>query len=230
MIGKRRVIAIITAAGKGERFFSAKNSLPKQFVLLNNKPVIQYSLIIFQSCKLVDDIYVSSTKKYFDLVRQIAFKNKITKLYSIVEGGGTRFDSVKNVFKEIHAEKNDLILIHDAARPNINISFLEGLIKAAAKFGEVIPAIAISDTIKKEKNNYAVETIDRNNLRLVQTPQVFRYNVLKKSYTKTRSKNFTDESSLAEKAGFKVRIVEGLLNNVKLTNKNDFELLKSLMK
>lgn len=229
MIGKRRVVAIITAAGKGERFSSNQN-LPKQFIRLNNKPVILYSLLTFQSCKLIDDIYVSSSKKYFDLVGQIVFKNKITKLCSIVEGGKTRFDSVKNVFRKIHAEKNDLILIHDAARPNINISFVEGLIKEAAKFGEVVPAISISDTIKKEKNNYVAETIDRNNLRLVQTPQVFRYNFLKKSYTKTRSKNFTDESSLVEKAGFKVRIVEGLLNNVKLTNKNDFELLKSLLK
>ncbi len=229
MIGKRRVTVIITAAGIGERF-SSKQKLPKQFIRLNNKPVILYSLLTFQSCKLVDDIYVSSSIKYFDLVRQIAFKNKITKLCSIVVGGKTRFDSVKNVFQEIHASKNDLILIHDAARPNINRSFVEGLIKAANKFGEVIPALSVKDTIKKEKNNYVAETIDRNNLRLVQTPQVFRYYVLRKSYAITRSKNFTDESSLVEKAGFKVRIVEGLQNNVKLTNKNDFELLKSVMK
>ena len=97
------------------------------------------------------------------------------------------------------------------------------------KFGEVVPGLKISETVKKEKKGIITGTVDRNNLWTVQTPQVFRYEVLKKSYLKAGRKNyFTDESALAENAGFKVRIIKGSRDNIKITTEEDLRILKKI--
>ena len=93
-----KTFAIITAAGSGSRFSSGKNETPKQFIKLNGKPVILYSLEVFQKSRLIDEIFISANYKYFDLLHSMAVKNKITKLTTLVEGGKTRFNSVKNAF------------------------------------------------------------------------------------------------------------------------------------
>ena len=224
-----KTFAIITAAGSGSRFSSGKNETPKQFIKLNGKPVILYSLEVFQKSRLIDEIFISANYKYFDLLHSMAVKNKITKLTTLVEGGKTRFNSVKNAFLRINSKPGDLILIHDAARPNITKKFIEELLTSALKFGEVVPGLKISETVKKEKKGIITGTVDRNNLWTVQTPQVFRYEVLKKSYLKAGRKNyFTDESALAENAGFKVRIIKGSRDNIKITTEEDLRILKKI--
>ncbi len=235
-----KVTAILTAAGSGSRFFrsarlwngqaASKKQLPKQFLKLKGKPVILYSLRAFQKCRLINEIFVTAENSYFDLIHKIAFKNRITKLTTLVEGGKTRYDSVRNAFKQIEGKPDDLILIHDAARPNINVKAIGKLVNTAVKYGEVIPGTKISETVKKEKKSTVTETIDRSNLWTVQTPQVFRYKILKKAYERAgRKNNFTDEASLVENAGFKVRIIEGSRDNIKITAPEDIKLLKKLM-
>ncbi len=211
-----KTFAIVTAAGSGSRFSSGKENLPKQFLNLKGLPVILYSLLVFQKNKHIDELFISAAPKYFDLIHKIAVKNKITKLTTLVEGGKTRFQSVKNAFLQIEGKKGDLVLIHDAARPNIDKKLTDKLIFSAEKFDAVIPCIKISETVKREKNGIVRETVDRKNLWLVQTPQMFKYEVLMNSYNKAGRRNdFTDEAALAENAGFKVKIVEGDKNNIK---------------
>jgi 2-C-methyl-D-erythritol 4-phosphate cytidylyltransferase len=225
-----KVIAIITAAGSGTRFSSGRKNIPKQFIKLKGKPVVLYSLVLFQKIKLINEIFVSANRKYFDFLHTLAVKNKITKLTTLVEGGKTRFESVKNAFLQIDGKPSDLILIHDAARPNIKRKLIEELLTNALKYGEVIPGFKVSETVKEENKGIITGTVDRNNLWTVQTPQVFRYGVLRKSYEKAGRRNdFTDEAALAEYAGFKIRLVEGSRDNIKITTAEDLNLLKKIM-
>lgn len=227
----QKVTVIVTAAGSGKRFGGSKSSLPKQFQKLLGKPVILYSLLAFQKAPAVKKIIISADKKYFDLLHDLAVKNKISKLTSLVEGGKTRFESVKNAFGRINSKPNDIVLIHDAARPNISAKFVNEIVSGALKYGELIPACPVGETIKLAKGNVVSKTIDRSSLWLVQTPQAFRFGILEKSYKKTGSRsNFTDESSMVESCGFKVRVVEGSRENIKITTKEDITILKKLMK
>lgn len=222
--------AIITAAGSGSRFSPGKKSIPKQFIRLKGKPVILFSLEAFQKCRQIDEILVSADNSYFDFIHSLAVKNGITKLTTLAEGGRTRFISVKNAFFQISGKPGDLIFIHDAARPNINRKFVEELLTSALKYGEVIPGIKIDETVKRENKGIVTGTIDRDNLWTVQTPQVFRYSVLKKSYKKAGRKNdFTDEAGLVERAGYNVRLIKGSRDNIKITTQEDLRTLKKIM-
>jgi 2-C-methyl-D-erythritol 4-phosphate cytidylyltransferase len=127
-------------------------------------------------------------------------------------------------------DDNELILIHDAARPNVDSHLIDDIIKFSLINGNTIIGTRISDTIKKEKNSKVYETINREYLWAVQTPQVFRYKELKQSYIRNNKGNtHTDESSLLESAGFKVNLFEGPNTNIKLTTSNDLKLLKKLI-
>jgi 2-C-methyl-D-erythritol 4-phosphate cytidylyltransferase len=227
-------IAILTAAGRGERFKKStlRKSIPKQFLKLNQKPVIYYSLIALEKCKFIDEIFVTCSNEYIDLIDEIAFKNNISKLTMFIEGGKTRFESVKNAFNQISANDNDFVLIHDAVRPNITASLIDELFDNIGSNDDgIVTGNKITDTVKRVKNDYINETIDRTELWTVQTPQVFKYSVLKASYKKPgRKKDFTDESAMVEAAGYKVRMYEGLRENIKITVPKDIELINKLWK
>jgi 2-C-methyl-D-erythritol 4-phosphate cytidylyltransferase len=228
-----KVTAILTAAGSGSRFLntSGRSKIPKQFVKINGREVFLYSLVALQRCKQVDEIFVTAERRFFDLIHKLAVKNRITKLTTLVEGGKTRFQSVRNAVYQLKGKHNDLVLIHDAARPNISFGFIRNMIIEAKKFGEIIPALRLNDTIKVISRNYIIKTIDRKSLRAVQTPQIFRYGVLMDSYKKNKlRKDFTDESALVESAGFKVRIIDGLKENIKITAPEDVVYFKSLLR
>ncbi|NOS86765.1 MAG: 2-C-methyl-D-erythritol 4-phosphate cytidylyltransferase [Ignavibacteria bacterium] len=230
---KNDVHVIITAGGSGTRFSKSSKAAakPKQFLNLLEKPVILHSLLKFQKCKEVKSIYISASKEYFNLLHTMAAKNKITKLKALVEGGKTRFESVRNAFNQVNCAVDDIILIHDAARPNVTMEDIGSLIKASQKYGEVILGVRVSDTVKRTSGSIIKETVDRNDLWLVQTPQAFRYDVLSRSYIIAGSKtDFTDEASLAEFAGYEVRTAEGSRYNIKITSNDDLLALKKIMK
>ncbi|HWA05281.1 MAG TPA: 2-C-methyl-D-erythritol 4-phosphate cytidylyltransferase [Ignavibacteria bacterium] len=229
---KNDVHVIITAGGTGTRFSrsSRTSSKPKQFLNLLGKPVILHSLLKFQKCKEVKSIYISASKEYFNLLHAIAAKNRITKLRALVEGGKTRFESVRNAFNQVECKVSDIILIHDAARPNVTKSDISELIKTSRKYGEVILGIKVSDTVKRTSGSIIKETVLRDDLWLVQTPQAFRYDVLSRSYIIAGKKtDFTDEASLAEFAGYEVRVTEGSRFNIKITSAEDMTALKKIM-
>lgn len=192
-------------------------------------PVILYSLQTLQKSSHVNQIIIAADKNYFDFIHMLLYKHNISKTTILVEGGKTRFDSVKRAFSQIITGDDDLILIHDAARPNINTKLVDSVLEFSAKYGNTVIGTKITDTIKQEKKGVVLKTVDRKLLWTVQTPQVFKYNDLKNAYKKNKSNTHTDESSMLESCGFKVRVFEGPKDNIKLTDYNDFLLLKKLM-
>ena len=144
-------------------------------------------------------------------------------------GGDTRAESVKNGFRTI-ASNPTHIMVHDAARPNITESLINKLMTAAIEHDAIIPGIKLTDTIKKVTNNTVTETIDRNQLIAVQTPQVFTYKLMETVYNSPINiTEYTDESSIIESLGTPVHVINGDKNNLKLTHPTDLQVLSAVM-
>ena len=217
-----KTFAVIPAGGKGLRINS---EIPKQFLSINGKELIAYTIDVFQKCNMIDEIIISSQKDYFELLNQIKSKYSFTKITNIVEGGKERQFSVFNAVKSIIANDDDLIIVHDAVRPLLPLSVLENAIKTAIQYGSAITAIKAKDTLVKG-NEFVEDYIDRKEIYYVQTPQIFQYKIFYNSMIKAEKDNFigTDESMILKNAGYKVKIVEGSAFNFKITTKDDLKL------
>lgn len=223
-----KTFAIIPAAGKGER---SGLSIPKQYLKFNHKELIVYTLEIFQKNKSVDEIIIAAHLDYFVLLEKIKKKYKLIKISKIVKGGKERQDSVFNALKEIDADKNDLVAVHDAARPLLPQKILTDAIITAHKKGNAIVCIKAKDTLVKGID--VVDTyIDRENVFYVQTPQVFKYKDLMRAMEMAHATDFyaTDESMLIKNLGLKINIVEGSLRNFKVTTEDDLDFLRKYLK
>ncbi len=219
-----KTYAIIPSGGVGKRL---ESSLPKQYVKINGKELIAYTLETFQKCELVDEIIIAAQSDFFSLIENIKSTYKISKLSKIIEGGKERQDSVFNALKEIDANDNDIIAVHDAARPLLPIDILETALLTAKNFDNVIVALKATDTLVsggKFVNSY----LDRSSTFHVQTPQVSKFNILFNAMKSAYDNNFigTDESILLHKASNKIKIVEGSSLNFKVTTKSDLDLFK----
>jgi 2-C-methyl-D-erythritol 4-phosphate cytidylyltransferase len=222
-----KIFAVIPAGGKGIRSgFSA----PKQFVKFNKKELIVYTLEVFQKNKLIDEIIIAAEEPYFQLLKKIKEKYKLTKIKKIVAGGKERQDSVNNALSAINANKEDLVVVHDAARPLLKEGVLNNAISIAKKKGNALVCIRVKDTLIKAK--ITVDSyLDRKEIYNVQTPQIFKYKDLKKAFEKAYKEKFygTDESMLVKKLGKKIHIAEGSELNFKITTKSDFQIFKQLI-
>lgn len=228
-----KVIAIIPAGGKGLRAGSAdKKSIatPKQYLKINNKELIAYTLEKFQHNKSINRIIIAAEPNYFDLLIGIVKKYKLTKVNLIVEGGETRQHSVFNALLSSDADKNDLIVVHDAARPLIPANVLSAAIETAKEKGNALVCIKAKDTLIKAKK-YVEEYLNRDEVYYVQTPQIFKYRDLLSAMNRAFKENFigTDESILVKKLGKKINIVEGSVFNFKVTTKEDIEMFEKLV-
>ena len=220
---------IIASAGLGKRFSS---KIKKQFQIVADKPVLFYSLKGFQNSSFIDEIILVISKEDINTVeKEIVKKHSFTKVSKIVEGGTERQFSVRNGFSALE-NSTRLVIIHDAARPFINVNTIESLINEANNSGAAITAIKIKDTLKKcfEGSTEVTETLPRNNIWRSQTPQAFRYEVLSKAYKQIdiTKKKITDEAQLVELIGQKVKIVEGSEFNIKITTDEDLILAESI--
>ncbi|NMB83547.1 MAG: 2-C-methyl-D-erythritol 4-phosphate cytidylyltransferase [Ignavibacteria bacterium] len=223
-----KVIAVIPSGGIGKR---TSHSLPKQYIHVNGKEIIAYTLEKFQRCSVIDQIVVSAKKEFFSLIKGIKEKYGITKLLDPVEGGNERQYSVFNAVKSLSAKDDDIILIHDAVRPLVSEEIIKSSVKYAKESGGAVVAIKAKDTLMKGKdsvNSY----IDRSEIYYVQTPQVFRYNIFVEAIKKAEQANLlgTDESMLVFEAGYKVKIVPGSSFNFKITSDEDILLFENLIK
>jgi 2-C-methyl-D-erythritol 4-phosphate cytidylyltransferase len=219
-----KVYSIIPSGGIGKRI---NTPLPKQYIKFHGKELIAYTLDIFQQSDLIDEIIVASQKEYFSIIEKIKERFNFSKLTKIVEGGKERQDSVFNALKSINTDKDDIIVVHDAARPILPSSILEESINTAKKSGAVVVAIKAKDTLFKG-NASVVNYIDRNEFFYAQTPQVFKYEILFSAMQKAENENFigTDESMLVHRTGFEVKIVEGSSLNFKITTDEDLKLFE----
>ncbi len=223
-----KTFAIIPAAGKSRR---SGQLTPKQYIKFAGKELIVYTLEVFQKNKSVDEIIVAAHPDYFALLEKIRKKYKLTKISKIIKGGKERQDSVFNALKEINADKNDLVAIHDAARPLLPQKILTDAVNIAHKKGNALVCIKAKDTLIKGTD--IVESyIDREEVFYVQTPQVFRYKDLMRAMEAGYAADFyaTDESMLIKNLGLKINIVEGSLSNFKVTTTDDIDFLRKILK
>ena len=228
-MGNLIVTAIIAAGGSGKRF---GNTVKKQFVELVGKPVLYHSLSRFSECSLVSDIVLAlpeaEVETYGKNIKELGLFKKIKH---IIPGGINRQDSVYRAFCML-SDKTDIVVVHDAARPLINIDMIESSILAAQEQGSAICAVKVKDTVKQtDESNLVQNTLNRESLWLAQTPQAFRYNIIKKAYENALEHNYigTDESSLVEKIGHRPRIINGSQFNIKITDPSDVELAKAFL-
>lgn len=222
-----RIYAIIPAAGKGKR---SGHFTPKQYLKFNGKELIAYTLEVFQKNKFIDEIIISAHPDYFNLLEKIKKKYRLTKVQKIVKGGKERQDSVYKALQSIKADKDDLIAVHDAARPLLPQKILTDAIKTAQSKGNALVCIKAKDTLVKG-TNIVDSYIDRENVYYVQTPQIFKFSDLMKAMSKAYSERFyaTDESMLINNIGIKINIVPGSVMNFKVTINDDIRLLRKLL-
>jgi 2-C-methyl-D-erythritol 4-phosphate cytidylyltransferase len=223
-----KTFAIIPAAGKGKR---SGLSIPKQYIKFRGKELIVYTLEVFQKTKLVDEIIVAAHPDYFSLLEKLKKKYKLTKITIIIKGGKERQDSVYNALKSIKADKNDLVAVHDAARPLLSQKVLTHAILTARKKGNALVCIKARDTLVKG-TNVVNSYLNRDEIYYVQTPQIFKYHDLMRAMNAAYAADFlaTDESMLIKNLGLEINIVEGSLSNFKVTNVDDIDFLQKCIK
>ncbi len=217
-----KVHTIIVAAGSGSRFGA---SLPKQYCNLAGRPVLMHTIEAIR--KATDNaaitLVLSHDMRNFwaELCSQHNFQSP-----QVVDGGATRWHSVKNAIEAIKSADTDIIMVHDGARPIVDTETVQRLIAAADSTGAAIPVTAVTDSLRvlAEPNAPTGKAVNRALYRAVQTPQAFRATTLIEAYNLPYTTLFTDDASVVEAAGKAVTLVEGSPQNIKITNPGDIEI------
>ncbi len=236
------VTAIVLAGGRGSRM---KSNIPKQFMLIDDKPVIYYALKRFQENDIIDNIILVTTESDISYCKEsIVNKYNLTKVTSITSGGKERYNSVYNGLVALEHFKNDndnqnisnevqhYVLIHDGARACISDSIIENCYNDVRKYKACVAAVPVKDTIKiADKEGFAINTPDRSTLWQIQTPQAFEYNIVKDAYDKMiiddNRGNITDDAMVVEKySGIKVKMSLSEYTNIKITTPEDMVIAK----
>lgn len=218
MYRDNRVIAIIVAAGRGKRLGS---SLPKQFLKVRGRTILEMSVEAFEQNKYVDEIFVAANADYCELTEKLC--RGFSKLKKIVAGGAERQDSVRAALDCLRGE-NGIVLVHDAARPFVSEAVINAVIEGTADFGAAIPTVPAKDTIR-QVDGTGSRTLQRETLACVQTPQGFRISLIKHAFEKAQAEGFlgTDDASLVERMGINISMVQGENANRKITTREDLE-------
>ena len=227
-----KVSVIIPAAGLGTRMGRGapeKEGISrKQFMLLDGSPILVHTIRKFLATPSVAEILIALRGEDMDWAKELVQKESPRKPVRVVEGGESRQQSVENALAALDAG-TELVAVHDAVRPFIDIETIEKVIAAATEAGAAIVGIVPVDTVKQVHLNKIRATIPRERLVLAQTPQVFRYGLLREAFAKAREDNFTgtDESSLVERLEqVEVSVVAGSDRNIKITRPSDMDLAR----
>ena len=221
--------AIIIAAGKSRRMGEKIN---KVFLPLLNNPMIYHTIKNFQDCSLIDEITIVAQKNYFNKINQIKKEYKFNKIKNVVEGGKERQDSVHNGLISIkNAKENDIVVVHNGSNPLVKEKEIIESINAAKQYGASVCCFPLKDTIKKIKNDFVEKTINRKNVYQVQTPQAIKYGLFMDSFRNVKKKKlkFTDDVSLVEALGKKVKIVDCSYENIKITTEDDLRIAEGIL-
>ncbi|MCE5312332.1 MAG: 2-C-methyl-D-erythritol 4-phosphate cytidylyltransferase [Nitrospiraceae bacterium] len=223
-----RVVAVVPAAGLGKRFGNER----KPFVYLADKPLIVWALAALQSTEEIDEIIPVVREEELLSCAEIIDEYKITKSRMIVPGGAERQDSVYNALKSLNKDVS-VVVVHDGVRPFAGPDLITKCINSLDGFDGVVPAVLPKDTIKviESETGLVKETFDRSLLRAVQTPQVFRAEIILRAYEKAAAENYyaTDDSALVERIGGRIRIIEGAYTNIKVTTPEDINIAEMIM-
>lgn len=224
------VSVIIAAAGMSNRMGSKIN---KQFIWIEGKPILAHTIEKFEKSRYIDEIIIVTKEEEIEYCRkEIVKKYKFKKVNNIIRGGKERQDSVYNGILALN-EKTDIVLTHDGARPFVEIKNIEDGIKGVIEFGACVIGVPVTDTIKVVAQDNTIEsTPNRSKLWAAQTPQCFLKNILVDGYDKAIKDRYsaTDDSSIVENAGHRVKMVMGNYKNIKITTPEDIIVAESLFK
>ena len=221
-----KLAGVVLMAGSSLRFGGPKN---KQFCLLNGKPVFNYSIETFAKQKNISDLIIVINKDNENDVQEFVNKNNIKA--TLVLGGATRQESVEHALKALKLNDDDIVIIHDAARPLVDAFIINQVAKAAIEYGAATAYIeAVDTTAIQNERNEIVSFIPRQSVAQIQTPQAFKFGLLKQAHANVNSNDATDDCSLILKQNHIVKLVKGDKKFHKITTIEDIKYLEGLLK
>ena len=218
--------AILVAGGKGLRMGS---DIPKQFLPLRGRPVLMHTIDVFRRTYPDIHIILVLPREQQDYWRQLCGLHDYDVELCVADGGETRFHSVRNGLSQIPDGARGVVGVHDGVRPFVSPEAIRRCFVAAEEFGAVVPVVPVVETVRQLLADGSSMTVDRNAYRLVQTPQTFDIQLLKKAYGQPFDPFFTDDASVVEAMGHPIKLVEGNNENIKLTNPADLKLAEGMM-
>lgn len=219
-MGERSKYAIIVAAGSGSRMGS---DIPKQFIKIGGKPILHHTIERFLSLPFPVGIIVVVNQEWKDYWKRYCSDSGFLERYAIPSGGITRFHSVLNALQ--YLPDDSVVAVHDGVRPFVTTDFLEEMFIQGEAQGNAVPAIAPVETVR-EVSGPDSYILKRDDIRLIQTPQVFRSEVIKAAYKRPYEQKYTDDASVVEAAGYRINLVDGLRYNIKITTPEDLEIAR----
>ncbi|WYP26676.1 2-C-methyl-D-erythritol 4-phosphate cytidylyltransferase [Alkalihalobacillus sp. FSL W8-0930] len=219
---------VIPAAGQGKRMKAGKN---KQFIEVNQTPLIAYTLQVFEEDEQCKQIILVANEYEIEAMQDIVRAYNIQKVTRIAVGGMERQQSVYEGLKQLSGP-DEIVMVHDGARPFIRESIIHELVKATSKDGGAVVGVRMKDTVKRVSQNAIVETIDRSELWAVQTPQAFWRDSLLDGHKRAEEEGFvaTDDASIMEWVGSKIVMVEGDYSNLKITTPEDLLMAEAILR
>lgn len=218
-----RLGAVIAAAGSGTRM----RGLDKLFSTVAGRPLLAYSLHAFQQCAVVDEIVIVVSEQNLERGRQLVREFSFTKVSSVRAGGPRRQDSVRLGLEAL--QPCDYVAVHDGARPLVTSDLIARAVETARECGAAVPALPIADTVKEaDAARTVLRTLDRGRLWSVQTPQVFRYDLLMRAHHEV-TQEMTDDAAMLEALGARVLLFEGSRSNIKVTTPEDLAIVEALI-
>ena len=226
-----KVCAVIVAGGSSQRF---GGEVPKQFIEVNGRPLLSWTIGRFEASSVIDQIVVVVAEEYLLFVSErVVDPFGFAKVSKILIGGATRPQSVLNGLEALPLA-TDFVAIHDGARPLVTPKDIDRVVKTAVDERAAILAVPATDTVKRVAGDYILSTQDRNALYLAQTPQVFQYDLIINAHREAASTGgtgwITDDASVIERAGFKVKVVEPSAPNLKVTSRDDLAVVDALLR
>lgn len=220
----QRVSAIIVAAGKARRMGNGE----KVFLSLGGKSLLAWSVDTCERCPLITQVVLVLKETDLERGRKLVMERKWSKVIAVCRGGERRQDSVENGLREL--KDCDWVIIHDGARPFLTFNLIEDGLKAAMETGAAVAAVPVKDTIKVTgKNGLVKQTLERQQLWAIQTPQIFRRDIIVSAYNQAMGE-VTDDAALVEKLGYQVKLYPGEYNNIKITTPEDLLLAETIAK
>jgi 2-C-methyl-D-erythritol 4-phosphate cytidylyltransferase len=218
------VLAIIPAAGIGVRM---GGGIPKQFLSLEGVPIFVHTLRKFAASEAIDDIFLALRPEDMERAQIDVEREHLAKPVRLLGGGATRQETVAGALAEAPSS-TEVVVVHDAVRPFIELALIQRVVEAARKDGAAILGIPSVDTVKQVERQSILGTIPRERIVLAQTPQAFRYAIIQEAFARAAADEFagTDESSLVERLGYPVTVLMGSDRNIKITKPSDLPLAR----
>ena len=216
--------AVITAGGTGTRM---QSDVPKQFLLLKNKPILMHTMQVFYDVFEDIEFIVALHEGFWDDWQNLCDSYQFNLPHQLTPGGETRFHSVKNGLEAIH--ENGLVAIHDAVRPLVFKSVVSQGFELAGQFGNAVPCVDMNESVR-EVSDGGNRPMDREHIKVIQTPQVFDADLIREAYETGYDPSFTDDAMVLEKTGQKIHLFKGNQENIKITRPADLILANALFK